>query len=70
MARAKTVASPPEPDAPKRPSYTVEELAGLLRIADRSVRRYIEDGRIRAIKVGKWVRIPAEEVDRLMEHGV
>lgn len=57
-------------DAPKRPGYTVREVAALLRITERSVHRMIADGRIHSVPVGKWRRIPAEEVDRLMEHGV
>lgn len=61
----------PPPTAPTpRPSFTADEVAGLLRVDLRTVRRYIERGLIRTVPVGRLVRIPAEEVDRIMRDGV
>lgn len=67
MARSESVAPPA---CPPRPAYTPDEVAELLRINLRTVRRYIDDGRIRTTRVGKLRRISADEVDRLMRDGV
>lgn len=58
------------PASAPRPAYETREVADLLKITDRTVRQYIADGKIRAVRVGKWIRIPADEVDRLMVEGV
>lgn len=38
----------------KKGFLTVKEVAEQLQIAERTVYRYIEDGRIRATKIGAW----------------
>ncbi len=40
------------------PVYTVLEVAERLRVGNRSVYRLIEDGHLRAVKIGRLVRIP------------
>lgn len=67
MPRSDSVAPP---TTTPRPAYTPDEVAELLRINLRTVRRYIDDGRIRTTRVGKLRRISADEVDRLMREGV
>ncbi len=49
----------------QREYYTTDELAKLLRVSRTTILRYIDDGLIKAIRIGRTVRIPASEVRRL-----
>ena len=57
----------PEGDGEK-PSgaYTMAQFGKIVRLSRSSVARRLKDGTIRAIKVGRLVRVPASEVDRLL----
>ena len=44
---------------------TIEECSSLLKVSDRTIRRWIEKGIIPALKVEKTVRILKSELDRL-----
>lgn len=44
---------------------TVKETAEMLRVAPITVRRYIADGRLPAIRVGRGVRVRREGVEQL-----
>lgn len=44
---------------------TVTETAQLLRVSQMTVRRFIADGRLPAVRVGKGVRVRREAIDRL-----
>ena len=44
---------------------TVQEAAHLLKVAPITIRRYITQGRLRAVKVGKAVRVKREALDEL-----
>jgi excisionase family DNA binding protein len=46
---------------------TVPEAAALLRVATITVRRRIADGSIKAVRVGKGLRIPREALERFIE---
>ena len=50
---------------PKQP-YTIKEVCDLLRISKPTVYRLMERGDITFIKVGSSTRIPAEDLDRLL----
>ncbi|MHA1330914.1 MAG: helix-turn-helix domain-containing protein [Candidatus Hodarchaeales archaeon] len=50
--------------------YTLNDIAELLGLNWRTVQRYVKDGRIKAIKVGRQWRIPAEEYARIKKEGV
>lgn len=49
---------------------TVGELAEHLQVSTVTVRRMIKAGQIHAVHIGRNVRIPADEVTRLMSEGV
>jgi len=49
---------------------TVGEVAALLKVSDRTIRRAIHDGRLRAIAIGRSWRIPREALLALYEPGV
>ena len=57
--------------APPRPVfYTKAELAEIARLSVRSLEKLIRDGRIKVVRLGRLVRIPATEVDRLLGSAV
>jgi len=41
--------------------YTVKEVAELLKVTERTVRNWIRKGQIKAIKIGRVWRIPANQ---------
>lgn len=49
-----------------RPALTTTEVAAALGVSRRTVLRRVEDGSIRAMRLGKAVRIPKAELDRLL----
>ena len=48
------------------PSYTMDQFSVRAGISKYSVARRIKDGTIRATRIGRLIRIPAVEVDRLL----
>jgi excisionase family DNA binding protein len=49
--------------------YTPEELAGMLKVTRQAIYNWIQQGRIEAVRIGRTVRIPGEEVERLLRDG-
>jgi excisionase family DNA binding protein len=49
--------------------YTPEELAGMLKVTRQAIYNWIQQGRIEAVRIGRTVRIPGDEVDRLLREG-
>ncbi len=45
---------------------TIDEVAEVLRVSVRTVTRYIEQGRLKASKIGVW-RIKRSDLDRFLE---
>ncbi|WP_158606896.1 helix-turn-helix domain-containing protein [Paenibacillus ginsengarvi] len=45
--------------------YTVEQIAGLLELHPRTIRRFIREGKLEAVKVGGEWRIREEDVEKL-----
>ena len=50
---------------PMEPLLTVKEVSDLLRVTERTVRRWCTDGTIRAIHPGRAWRIPREALEEL-----
>lgn len=50
-------------------TYTVKQIAEILRVHENTIRKQIKKRNIRAVKVGKHYLILEEEVDRLLEEG-
>jgi len=48
--------------------YTPAEIADILNVKPRTVRDWIHQGKLKAVKVGVW-RIPKEELEKLLESG-
>ncbi len=51
---------------PERLTYRVREVAEILGIAERTVWRWLREGRLKRVKVGGATLIPADEVERLI----
>ena len=45
--------------------FTIEEVAKHLKISKATVRRHIKEGRLKAVKIGRIVRISAKEIKSL-----
>lgn len=45
---------------------TIEEVAEILRVSERSVNRYIVSGKLKASKIGWW-RIKQSDLDKFLE---
>ncbi|ETJ36255.1 Molybdate transport system regulatory protein [human gut metagenome] len=50
---------------PQRAMYSLDEVAEMLGLSINPVRRWRSLGRLRVVKVGRSVRVPADEVERL-----
>jgi excisionase family DNA binding protein len=55
--------SPPSADS----LLTVDEIAGILKLNPQTVRNWIDRGYLGAIRIGRRVRVPRAEFDRLIE---
>jgi excisionase family DNA binding protein len=49
------------------PARSPEELASLIGVSGRFVRRLCHDGRIQSFRIGKQIRIDQTEVDKIVE---
>ena len=46
--------------------YTLPEVAKILRVSRKSIYRYIESGKLKAIKIGQW-RIKESDLNKLLK---
>ena len=49
--------------------YSVKEVSNILGVTYNTVWNLIQSGRIKAVKVGRVLRIEQEEVERIMKEG-
>jgi excisionase family DNA binding protein len=49
--------------------YTADELAALLKVTPQAIYNWIQQGRMEAVRIGRTVRIPAAEVERVLRDG-
>ena len=50
--------------------YSVEQVADLLGLHVKTVRTYVRDGRLKAVRIGKQYRIARDEIEALTGHPV
>jgi len=50
-------------------AYRIKQAATILNLHPQTVRRLIQDGDLRAVKVGRSVLIPASAIDELLGEG-
>jgi len=55
---------------PEKAFYRPDELARMIAVSTRTVRRWMRMGLIRHVRVGKVARIPRAELERVMSGGV
>lgn len=49
--------------------YTPEELAAMLKVTRQAIYNWIQQGHMESVRIGRTVRIPSEEVERLLREG-
>ncbi len=50
--------------------YKIREASELLRVTTKTVYRWTVEGRIRTVRMGRAVRVPASEIDRIIREGL
>lgn len=50
--------------------YTPGEVCELLRISSASVRRFIGNGKLKAVRIGKQFRVSEREIERVLGEGL
>jgi excisionase family DNA binding protein len=72
MPSVSTTTNNPSPAAvrPAGAPWPVRDAAGYLSVSERHLWRLIDAGRVRAIRLGRRVLLPASEVERLAREGV
>lgn len=50
-----------------RRAYSVSEVAQQLGVSERTVRRMADDGRLRVVKLGRLIRVPADALEVLLD---
>jgi excisionase family DNA binding protein len=58
------------PTAPPLLFYSVAEFVRTTGTGQRTVRRWIADGRVRTVKLGRLVKIPVSEIGRIGRDGI
>jgi excisionase family DNA binding protein len=48
---------------------TVREAASVLHVSTETIRRRLKDGELQGVRLGKVMRVPASEVDRVLSGG-
>lgn len=48
---------------------TIQEVAKTLRVSDSTVRRWVAEGKIKALKFGRQWRFKSAEISQWLEHG-
>ena len=56
----------PDPVSPAPPLLCVEDAAVVLKVSSKTIRRLVARGDLRAVRIGRSVRIPSSEIDRLI----
>lgn len=50
--------------------YTTKEVASIFRVCAATVRKWVKQGRIQGVKIGRKWTFPEEEVKRVIKEGV
>ena len=49
--------------------YTPEEVANLIKVSRKTIYNWIQEGRLKAVKIGHFWRISESELNRLLNSG-
>jgi excisionase family DNA binding protein len=47
--------------------YTLQEIADLLKTPLTTIQKFVRDGRLKAVKIGKSYRVEAEDLQKFLE---
>jgi len=50
-------------------TYTLHEVKEILKVTQRTLYNYIKDGQLKAVKMGRYWRVPYVELDRFIKEG-
>lgn len=50
--------------------YTAKEIADILKLNERTVRNWINDGKIKAVKLNSEWRVSEEELNKIKNEGI
>lgn len=50
-------------------TYTLEEVASILKVTRRTIYNYIKNGDLKAVKMGKYWRVSEANLQDFIEHG-
>ena len=51
-------------------TYTIKEITGILKMDPSNIRKYLRQGKIKGVKIGKKWLITEEELKRVLREGV
>jgi excisionase family DNA binding protein len=51
------------------PLMTPREAADALRCTERSIQRWQREGKLTAVRIGRWVRFRREDIEAMITHG-
>jgi excisionase family DNA binding protein len=49
--------------------YTIDEIADILKVTQRTIYNYIKSGALKAIKIGKYWRVKHSDLELFLETG-
>jgi len=49
--------------------YTIDEIAEILKVTQRTIYNYIKSGTLKAIKIGKYWRVKHSDLEKFLETG-
>lgn len=49
--------------------YTLEECSNILKVTKRTLYNYIKNGKLKAVKMGKYWRVPEQVLQEFIEQG-
>jgi len=49
--------------------YTIDEIADILKVTQRTIYKYIKSGSLKAIKIGKYWRVKHSDLEMFLETG-
>jgi excisionase family DNA binding protein len=49
--------------------YTIDEIAEILKVTQRTIYNYIKSGSLKAIKIGKYWRVKQSDLEQFLEFG-
>jgi len=49
--------------------YTIDEIAEILKVTQRTIYNYIKSGALKAIKIGKYWRVKQSDLEQFLEFG-